>query len=115
MMLYLIVTKKDGTYLPGYELFTSETNSVNVRFTSDIGQRRRGFTLDVKSISCPPPHVVQEIVVAAGEVVKDALITDTESDGLYPNRAWQEWQVITDENKVNIWINVKRLTCYFSV
>ena len=101
--MYLTETARYGFYLLGYKLFTSETNKVNVRFTSDVSRTAPGFILDVRSTSCDSiESIVQEIVVAAGEVLKDALTTDTESDGLYPNNARQEWKIVTDENNVNI-------------
>ena len=52
MLLILTETRKEGLYSTGDILFTSETNNVNVRFTSDYTITRSGFTLDVQSISC---------------------------------------------------------------
>ena len=102
MMFYLAEIDIDGQLPPGYELFTSKTNSVNVRFTSDYSVGRSGFTADVRSISCDSVDSgVQEIVITAGEVIKDALVTETES-GLYRNLALQEWKIKADENQVNM-------------
>ena len=42
----------------------------------------------------------QDIVIAAGELLQVALVTDTENDGKYPNRACQTWNIMTDENQV---------------
>ena len=36
---------------------------------------------------------VQEIVVSAGEELEGAIVTDTQSDGLYPNHACQNWNI----------------------
>ena len=102
-MLYIVEITIDGRLPPGYELFTSKTNSVNVRFISGFLGRRTGFTADVRSISCDSVDSgVQEIVIAAGEVIEDALVTETESDGLYRNHALQEWKIKADENQVNM-------------
>ena len=53
--------------------------------------------MDVRSTSCDS---VQEVVVAAKEVLEDAIVTDTASDGLYPDRAVQSWRINTEENQV---------------
>ena len=45
-------TRREGLYTTGYVLFSSQTNSVNVKFTSDNARRRSGFTLDVQSVAC---------------------------------------------------------------
>ena len=50
--LYLVETSRDGEYAPGFVLFASQTNSVNVRFTSDYSETRSGFSLNVRSINC---------------------------------------------------------------
>ena len=52
MMLYLTGTRREGNYSAGDVLFTSETNSVDVSFTSDSSIRRSGFSLDIRSASC---------------------------------------------------------------
>ena len=44
--------RREGLYSTGDILFTSETNNVNARFTSDYSIRRTGFTLDVQAIPC---------------------------------------------------------------
>ena len=135
MLLILTETRKEGHYSTGDTLFTSETNNVNVRFTSDYTITRSGFTLDVQSISCAdhPQHPqqgdddhhttsaypdytdgnpnysgnsggceesVQEVQLAEDEVQPDALVTDTESNGNYPNNTCQNWNIIADENQV---------------
>ena len=46
-------------------------------------------------------------MVATGEVLEDAIVTDTDSDERYPNYALQQWEIITDENQVNIWFQSK--------
>ena len=38
--------------------------------------------------------------VAAGDILEGAIVTDTESDGNYPNNACQEWKIITVDNEV---------------
>ena len=52
---------------------------------------------------CDDP--VQEVRVAAGQVLEGAIVSDTESDGLYPNNACQEWKIITDVNLVCFKVN----------
>ena len=99
-MLYIIVTKRDGAYQTGYNLFTSQTNTVNVRFTSDNRDRRSGFRLDVRSTSCDSvDSTVKKVTVATGEVLEDTLVSVNYPNS-YPNNAWQQWNIITDENQV---------------
>ena len=43
---------------------------------------------------------VHEVQLAGDEVKQGALVSDTESDGKYPNHACQNWNIITDENRV---------------
>ena len=78
---------------------------MDVRFDSNSNGRDIGFTLDARSTSCD--YGVKEVRIAAGEVLEDALVSDTDSDGLYPNNAWQKWNIITDESQVNIWFQRK--------
>ena len=47
-----VVTRREGMYMTGDILFTSQTNRVNVTFSSDESVTHRGFTLDVRSIIC---------------------------------------------------------------
>ena len=118
-MLYLTETQKDGNYSSDDVLFTSETNSVIVRFTSDWGITSSGFSLDVRSISCADreqyPETgnqqeyedhgscdAEEVVIATGEEQQSALVTHTDSDGYYPNHACQEWSINTDDNQVYV-------------
>ena len=101
--LYFTVKYATGDHPIGYWLLVSETNNVDVKFTSHKNSRRGpGFSLDVRSIPCVARchDPVQEVRVAAGETLRGALVTHTNSDGLYPNRACQEWKLITDENQV---------------
>ena len=51
-MLFLTEKRREGDYSTGDILFTSDSNNVNARFTSDLSVRRSGFTLDVHSIPC---------------------------------------------------------------
>ena len=51
-MLFLAEKRREGDYSTGDILFTSDSNNVNARFTSDYSVRRSGFTLDVQSIPC---------------------------------------------------------------
>ena len=44
---------------------------------------------------------VHEVQLSAGQFLRDALVSDTESDGLYPNHTCQNWNIITDENRVS--------------
>ena len=103
-MLFLTVAQKDGRRVAGEVLFTSETNNVAVKFTSDHSLTRSGFSLDVRSISCENHGScdAEEVQIDAGDVLQDALVTHTDSDGEYPNHACQEWSINTDENQVYI-------------
>ena len=40
-------------------------------------------------------------------------MTDTESDGEYPNYAWQQWEILTDDNQVNTWFQNKNTFIFF--
>ena len=51
-MLYLTETRREGNYPNGDVLFASETNNVEVEFTSDFSERRTGFALNVRSVNC---------------------------------------------------------------
>ena len=51
-MFYLTETRKEGYYSTGDVLFTSQTNNVDVKFTSDFSVRRSGFRLNIRSILC---------------------------------------------------------------
>ena len=111
MLLIFTETRREGHYSTGDILFTSETNRVNARFTSDLSVRRSGFTLDVQSISCADrenyqqqpttsgypnypngnpnysgnnvgcDESVHEVQLAAGDEQQAALVTETEVDG----------------------------------
>ena len=110
MLLIFTETRREGHYYTGDILFTSETNNVNVRFTSDRSWTMRGFSLDVQSISCADrsqypqynacDESVHEVQLAEDEVQQGALVTNTQSDGNYPNNACQNWNIIADENQV---------------
>ena len=81
--------------------YSHQTNSVDVEFTTDFGVRYNGFTLDVRSTPCTDvvevhqikedvcDDTVQEVMVPAGEMLKDALVTHRVSNdvGDYPNSA----------------------------
>ena len=43
---------------------------------------------------------VHEVQLAAGQFLRGALVSDTGSDGLYPNHTCQNWNIITEENRV---------------
>ena len=45
---------------------------------------------------------VNEVKVAAGEMLKGALVSDTENDGNYPNHACQDWDIKAQENQVYV-------------
>ena len=137
MLLILTETRREGHYSTGDILFTSESNSVTARFTSDLSITKSGFTLDVQSISCAdrPQYLQlddsnqadvytssvaypeytdgnpnysgnndvcdeQELQLAAGDEQQGALVTETESDGNYPNHACQNWNIFADESQV---------------
>ena len=46
-------------------------------------------------------------MIAAGEVLEGALVTDTENDGNYPNHACQNWNIVADENQVYLSFRTK--------
>ena len=52
LCLTVTVTHTEGVYTVGNVLFTSQTNEVNVAFSSDQSVRDSGFTLDVTSVLC---------------------------------------------------------------
>ena len=105
-----------------------------VRFTSDLSITSSGFSLDVRSISCADreqyPETgnqqeyedhgscdAEEVQIGAGDVLQDALVTHTDSDGEYPNHACQEWSINTDENQVYICcflfkVNDRSMLCF---
>ena len=122
--MYFTETRRDGNYLSGDILFTSETNNVDVRFSSDFRETRTGFTLDVRSIPCSDRANFQQldeessmnpgdtangdcgdrqVVVAAGKELRDALIINrTEKDIDYWKDPCRDWTITTDENQVNL-------------
>ena len=110
MLLILTETRRYGHYSTGDILYTSETNSVNARFTSDYRTAKKGFRLDVQSTPCTDlenylQHLKcdeQEVQLSTGEVQHAALVTEVGSYGEYPNCACQNWNIITDENEVYI-------------
>ena len=144
LLLYLAETRKDGYYSAGDVLFISQTNNVDVKFTSDSSVTATGATMNIRSISCAdrdnfsqtdmntastighhsthsPEHPgetpdscdEQRTEITAGEVLTGALVIHTGNDGNYPNNACQQWNVITDENQVNIFFS-KGTTLFFS-
>ena len=52
LIFYFTETRKDGYYSTGDVLFTSQTNNVDVKFTSDYRVTRGGFRLNIRSILC---------------------------------------------------------------
>ena len=132
LMLYLAETHSTGYYPAGDVLFTSQTNNVDVKFTSDYSVTSTGFRLNIRSISCSdhdnfPPTVVnpattqepstsapvhtsempdncdaQEVEITEGQVIPGALVIHTGSDGNYSNNACQHWNIIADENQVYV-------------
>ena len=104
MSLILTEIHRDGHYSTGDILFTSKTNSVNVRFTSDYRVTISGFRLDVQSIPCIVrenyPHLAtslgcdeHEVQLSAGEVQHGVLASETVNLGNYPNDACQNWNI----------------------
>ena len=86
MSLILTETHRDGYYSYGEILFTSETNSVNVSFTSDYNIRWSGFRLNIQSISCQDHKNYlttnlgcdeQEVQLSTGKVQHGALASET--------------------------------------
>ena len=51
--------------------------------------------------------IAQEVVLAAGEVIEDALVIDTGDDGSYPNNACQDWNIMAHENQVYVFVSNK--------
>ena len=111
MLLILTETLRYGRYYStGDILYTSETNSVTARFSSDYRTTRSEFRLDVKSIPCTDvvnylqhlKYDEQEVQLSAGEVQKGARASETIYLGNYPNDASQNWNIITDENEIYI-------------
>ena len=105
--------RREGVYYTGGILFTSKTNSVDVRFTSDWSQGFPGFSLDIRTIPCSEVDgecqsndrcvlPVQEMVLAAGEFLPGAIVSHTLSNGRYANQACEDWSITTDENQVYI-------------
>ena len=113
-VLYLTETRRHGYYVYGDVLFTSETNSVDVRFLSDHSVSYRGFYLNIRSILCGGDSLnslnsddcdditSEELVIAAEDFLEGALVTDTEDDSSYPNNRCQNWNIMTDENQVYV-------------
>ena len=62
-MLYLTETRRDGDYSTDNVLFTSQTNAVDIRFTSDFSVRRSGASIDIRSISCTDRDNFPQILV----------------------------------------------------
>ena len=42
----------------------------------------------------------QDLQIGAEQVLEDAIVTNTENDGNYPNNECQHWNIIADENQV---------------
>ena len=111
-MLYLTETNREGVIATGNILFTSDTNNLDVRFSSDYSKRYSGFSLDIRSTLCSDlenPHededcdgTSQDLVIAAGEFLHCALVTNSDNNGRYLNNACQNWNIMTDENQVNV-------------
>ena len=53
--------------------------------------------------------------IAAGETLHGALVTVTETDGNYPNHACQSWNIISEENQVYSWFQIKSPVLCFNV
>ena len=119
MTLYLTEMRKDGNYVTGSVLFVSHTSSVDVKFTSDYYLTFPGFRLDVRSIDCADRDTLtlaiqhsisygnkfckppQDVMVSTGEVLEDAITTETDSNGNYIKYTYERWNILTDENQVN--------------
>ena len=50
-------------------------------------------------LSCDP-NTAQEVQIAAGEVLKEALVSRNYPND-YPNNACQRWDIIAEENQVH--------------
>ena len=54
----------------------------------------------------------EEIKIAAGEFLHDALVTDTGDDGRYPVNACQKWSIMAEDNQVYVLITFDILITY---
>ena len=50
-------------------------------------------------LSCDP-NTAQEVRIAAGETLKEALVSENYPDN-YPNNACQRWNIMAEENQVH--------------
>ena len=94
VMLYLSETRRDDGYASDSVLFVSETNSVDVKFTSDKSSNYPGFTLDVRSIDCADraryplagnsfcnaPNLFE---LGVGQTLEGVIAMETDSNGKY--------------------------------
>ena len=116
---YLTDSRRDGEYPTGDILWTSGSKSALVTFTSDSMGRRLGFKLDVRSVPCTDREnypatrscgePVQEVMVAAGEVLEGFIVHPLGPFGRYPDDVCKEWSIITDDNKVQIYCVSKQI------
>ena len=107
---------------------------MDVKFTSDSSVTRSGFRLNIRSIPCGDrdnfPETesteeysgfggmnhgcdVQEVHIATEEVLEGTIVTNTESDGNYPNYACQQWNIIGDENQVCVLCQSLQLSLFY--
>ena len=110
------IRKYGDNYGIGQLLFISDTNNVDVTFTTSRIGRRSGFSLDVRSSSCTELDFcdgpVQEVEITAGVTLEDAIVSDTHSNGKYRHNACQDWKITTDDNQVYIVFQRKVCTLY---
>ena len=69
-MLYLTETRRDGIAFRGDVLFKSETNRVDVKFTSDSSKPNYGINLDVISTPCAPDRQVYLTIGSSAYIKK---------------------------------------------
>ena len=70
-MLYLTETRRDGIAFRGDVLFKSETNRVDVKFTSDSSKPNYGINLDVISTPCAPDRQVYLTIGSSAYIKKN--------------------------------------------
>ena len=51
-MLCLVETRRSGKFSPGEVLFTSQTNTVDIKFQADSSVSYPAFELDAESVPC---------------------------------------------------------------
>ena len=87
----ILCTYRDNFQQTDMNTATTEQYSANTDYDVYTSEMNHG---------CDEYRLIQEIQIATGQVLPGALVTNTESDGDYPNNACQQWKIIADENQV---------------